>query len=197
MFRRASGSTNKNPSPDGIYLGSAKKLALPDTSMALPLQKNPGRAFKKAGIFFAQLIFIMKNRFATSIALIIIMSIPVACSKKNSSPLSHASEMNGTHTWHGTYTLFVGGFLDTSYNYLDTFSIVVVNESTLVIRHDTLRYISNSNDTLWYENDRTPYGGPGKYLLEEIAYNYSHKSIFYERLFSPPGRDEDKKLFAP
>jgi hypothetical protein len=88
--------------------------------------------------------------------------------------LDSTCNLGGTKTWHGTFLVWHYPVLDTTYTIDSTFSITVLNNSTIVVWGDTLVYNTDSAvaGSLYYHNLT------GLYTIY-LQYRYVNDSIYF------------------
>ncbi len=127
----------------------------------------------------------------------ITMALFVSCEKSND-PTTFTAQMAGSHIWHGTTFYHIMGRPsgDTLYNVVDTFSITVINNSTIVYKnfpYDPLQYFNISQyviNTLHYLNkghsDSLYFAGSifdgmysdGIIYTDTLIYNYKLNTLY-------------------
>ena len=127
----------------------------------------------------------MKNIALIFTIAFLALLVIVGCKK---SPLTYTSKIGGIRIWHGTanYTNPSIPSQDTTYNFIDTFPIIVVNNTTIVRGSGTL-YMSG--DTLYNKssNNSDVISFVKYYIIsvgccmhyDSISYNYINNSIYY------------------
>jgi hypothetical protein len=119
----------------------------------------------------------MKNTTIFLLAFSIVIFV-FSCKKTN---VIYTSKIAGMHVWHGTHSYINPSIPneDTTYNYYDSFSITLINNTTLAIGLDTLvfisKYSSNDINTFIYS------GYVYNFRYDSLVYTHSTNSIYLYR----------------
>ncbi len=120
----------------------------------------------------------------------------IGCKKQQQntpSPKSYTSKMGGIRIWHGTVNTSYSGLS----NIADTFTISIINDSTIIVKGKTLKY--NRFDTLYKAivyNVKYDPGYSGQFYTN-LAYYFATDNIFYEDDISGSGGYSYLKLYTP
>jgi hypothetical protein len=82
------------------------------------------------------------------ISVLLLLTALIAC-RKNNSPYLHTYDLNGSHTWTGTFHSYSPTYppVDTTLTVTRDYTITVLDEQRIVIETDTLK-LTEMNETM-------------------------------------------------